>query len=112
MGTDEKKTDLSVLLDSDSVTECELFESQLRLEDCEISHTVWGICVRFSSGRVVRIPDLCMRHSDAEILKKRLDGASLGEEFLPDIIDDYLGEMYGLHSDAAWEPHGYAKKEA
>lgn len=111
MGTEARDTNLTIPLLSSNVTACEIVESQFLSEDCDCSHTVWGICVRFSNGRTVSIPDLCTRRSDLEILKKRLDGASLSEKFLPDIVDDYLAEVYGIHR-AVWEQKGYAKKEA
>ena len=57
---------------------------------------VWGFRIRFSDGRTACVPDLCDRKEDAERLLKRLVGAELTPDFLPDVLDDYLGEIYGL----------------
>lgn len=48
--------------------------------------------VRFSAS-----PDLCDHREEAEILLNRLKGADLDAAFLPYVVEDYLGELYGLH---------------
>lgn len=57
---------------------------------------VWGIRVEFSDGEVVDLPDLCTRQSEVEALKTKLEGAVLSPDFLGDVVDDYLGYIYGL----------------
>ena len=58
--------------------------------------TVWGIRVEFSDGQTFCIPDLCDHRTDAEILLDRVREADLDADFLPYIVEDYLGELYGL----------------
>ncbi|HBT66049.1 MAG TPA: hypothetical protein DEB10_15470 [Ruminococcaceae bacterium] len=64
-------------------------------ENCREA-TVWGLRVSFTDGKIVELPDLCPKQSDVEELKIKLDGAVLRSDFLSDIVDDYLGYIYGL----------------
>ena len=68
-----------------------------RLSDCGRMAAAWGIRVEFSDGQVFCVPDLCDHREEAEILLNRLKGADLDAAFLPYVVEDYLGELYGLH---------------
>ncbi|MPN51546.1 hypothetical protein SDC9_199194 [bioreactor metagenome] len=77
------------------VFSCEVVQSTCWNEMKERDEIVWGLRVQFSDGEIIYIPDISTKWSDAERLRKRLEGATLSAEFLPDIVDDYLGELYG-----------------
>lgn len=78
------------------VTSCEVVQSAYWHEDFRKNETVWGVQVHFSDNRIVTVPDLCTQRRDAEKFIQRLNGALLSADVLPDIVDDYLGELYGL----------------
>lgn len=81
---------------SEKVISCEVIQSDYWHEEFRRNETVWGIQICFSDDRIITIPDLCTKREDTEKFVQRIDGASLCEESLPDIVDDYLGELYGL----------------
>lgn len=78
------------------VTTCEVLKSVYWHEDFKRNETVWGVQIHFSDGQTVTVPDLCTQRSDVETFVQRLNGAVLSADALPDIVDDYLGELYGL----------------
>ncbi len=80
----------------DYILGCELIPTSCWNEDSNSFITIWGLSIVFSSGQVIGFPDLCTMQSDVLKLKHRLDGASLSPEYIHYIIDDYLGEIYGL----------------
>lgn len=81
---------------SENVISCEVIQSDYWHEDFRRNETVWGIQICFPGNRIIRIPDLCTKREDTERFLKRISGANLCAETLPDIVDDYLGELYGL----------------
>ena len=92
----------------DQMCECELektvYVSSARIEettyylvDNECLATVWGCRISFSDGQTIYIPDLCDRREYADLFVKRLQDADLRAEFLQDIVDDFLSEIYGVH---------------
>ncbi|HIW74287.1 MAG TPA: hypothetical protein H9684_08175 [Firmicutes bacterium] len=57
---------------------------------------VWGFRILFSDGREAVLPDFCDREEDARRFLERLAGRDFPPEYLADLADDYLGEIYGL----------------
>lgn len=78
------------------ISNCELICSEVWSEEINRNISVWGLEIYFSNGEVVTLPDLCTRKSDVEELKTRLEGADLSPPFLMDVVEDYLGYIYGL----------------
>lgn len=58
--------------------------------------TVWGISIIFLDGEIVEFTDLCTKKEDVLKLKHRLEGESISSDGIYDIVDDFLGEIYGL----------------
>lgn len=56
----------------------------------------FGLRLTFSDESSSCYPDLMIRKSWVKRLGKRLEGHTVDPETLPDIIEDYLGEVYGL----------------
>ena len=80
----------------DYILGCELIPTSCWSEDSNSFITIWGLSIVFSNGQVIDFPDLCTMQSDVLKLKHRLDGVSLSPESIHYIIDDFLGEIYGL----------------
>ena len=78
------------------VERCNVFASLCCLEDSTAEQQVFGICVSFSDGKQVRYSDISVQCEEVEVLAKRLTGSSIAYDILPDVVDDYLGEIYGL----------------
>lgn len=78
-----------------TVTGGSLEQKQQWMPECGVLGIVWGIRLQFSNGVTRYVPDLCDRMKDAQRLLNRLLGASLHPDFLSDILEDYLGELYG-----------------
>lgn len=83
----------------DHILGCELIPTSCWSEDCNSFVTIWGLSIVFSCGQVFDFPDLCTMQSDVLKLKHRLDNASLSPESIYYIIDDFLGEIYGLPTE-------------
>ncbi len=69
---------------------------QMFLEPPEETAATWGCRIQFSDGQTVFIPDFCTRREEVQGFLDRLLGKDITADFLPDIVDDYLGEIYGL----------------
>lgn len=80
------------------VSACDVLESIFYDEERE-AKTVWGVRITFSGGTTTEIPDLSTHRCDAERLARRLVNQSLAPDFLPDVLDDFLAELYGIHFD-------------
>ena len=82
--------------DEKYISNCKIICSDIWSEEIKRNISVWGLEVYFSDGEVVSFPDLCTKESDIEGLRTRLEGADLLPPFLMDVIEDYLGYIYGL----------------
>jgi hypothetical protein len=78
------------------ISSCEITETTIVLENTLNFEKVWGLKIQFSDGNFICFSDLCTKYSEIQLLKQRLNGVELQADFIQDIVDDYLGEIYGL----------------
>ena len=78
------------------ISNCRVICSEVWSEEINRNISVWGLEIHFSDGEVVTFSDLCTEKCDVEKLCTRLEGADLSPPFLMDVVEDFLGYIYGL----------------
>ena len=82
-------------LEGTTVTSCQIVKIYRHLCSGLSPKSRFGLQLTFSDDTRSCYPDLMIRKSWVKRLSKRLEGHMVDPDTVPDIIDDYLGEVYG-----------------
>ena len=82
-------------LEGTTVTSCQIVKIYRHLCSQLSPKPRFGLQLTFSDDTNSCYPDLMIRKSWVKRLSKRLEGRAVDPDTVQDIIDDYLGEVYG-----------------